>query len=176
MPLVFDTTLETIPATTPYIHQDSALVQKWRDKVQQESSKLKIGLVWVSGIGDLSQEKSFTLDTYSPLIQHDRFTFYSLQKGRGAEQAKNPPDGMNLIDHTEEINDFSDTAVVHLTGAIGKPIWTLLPFEPIWQWMLHREDSPWYPTMRLFRQPSRGDWESVIAKVKDELVKLLGTT
>ncbi len=66
-----------------------------------------------------------------------------------------------------------DTAVVHLAGALGKPVWTLLPFVPDWRWMSDREDSPWYPTIRLFRQPSLGDWESVIAKVKDELLKLL---
>ena len=95
---------------------------------------------------------------------------------------------MHLIDYTAEIKNFSDTAalieqldlvisvdtaVAHLAGAMGKPIWTLVPTEPIWQWMLDREDTPWYPTMRLFRQPLPGDWESVIIKVNDELLKLL---
>lgn len=97
---------------------------------------------------------------------------------------------MKLIDYTEEINDFSDTAaiiesldlvisidtaVAHLTGALGKPIWTILPFSPDWRWMLNRDDTPWYPTMRLFRQPSLADWEPVMSKVKGELLKLLGS-
>jgi tetratricopeptide (TPR) repeat protein len=188
MPLILGSTLETIPATTPYIRIDSVLLKRWRDKICHDSSKLKIGLAWASGIGDLSQAKSFPLDTLSPLGQHGGIAFYSLQKGRGAEEAKHPPADMHLIDYTAEIESFSDTAalieqldlvisvdtaVAHLAGALGKPIWTLLPTEPIWQWMLNREDTPWYPTMRLFRQPSPGDWESVIAKVKDELFKII---
>jgi len=97
---------------------------------------------------------------------------------------------MKLIDYTEEINDFSDTAafienldliisvdtaVAHLAGALGKPVWTLLPFVPDWRWLLKREDSPWYPTMRLFRQSSSGDWEPVMARVLVELQKLIDT-
>ena len=94
---------------------------------------------------------------------------------------------MKLVDYTEEIHDFSDTAAfmqnldliisvdtaaAHLAGALGRPVWTLLPFNPDWRWMLTTEDSPWYPTMRLFRQPSFGDWESVMARVADELKNL----
>ena len=95
---------------------------------------------------------------------------------------------MDLIDLTHEISDFSDTAalienldlvisvdtaVAHLAGALGKPVWTLLPFSPDWRWMLNREDSPWYPTMRLFRQSEPGDWETLIAHIEKELGALI---
>ena len=189
LPLLFNTTLETIPAKIPYITADSVLVHKWREKVRHDNSKLKIGLVW-SGNPRYKRNRyrSFSLDTFSPLAQLDEITLYSLQKGEAGEQAENPPENMKLIDYTKEINDFSDTAallenldlitsvdtsVAHLAGALGKPVWTLIPFAPDWRWMVNRDDSPWYPTMRLFRQPSPGDWESVMVKVKDELLKLL---
>ena len=184
MPLVFNTTLESIPAKIPYITADLTLVQKWRDKVQYDNSKLKVGLVWGTGEGALKKIKSFPLDVFSHLATFNDVTFYSLQKGGTAEQIKNPPKGMKIIDYMGEINDFADTAaiienldlvisadtaVAHLAGALGKPVWTLISFVPIWRWMLNREDSPWYPTMRLFRQPSLGDWESVIAIITDRL-------
>ena len=116
-------------------------------------------------------------------------TFYSLQKGKAAGQAHNLPYGMTLVDCTNELNDFSDTAslienldlvisvdtsVAHLAGALGKQVWTLLPFRPDWRWLLDRSDSPWYPTMRLFRQSSIGDWSDVIVSIKDALKSILG--
>jgi tetratricopeptide (TPR) repeat protein len=186
LPVIFSTTLESIPSNVPYIRADPILVQKWREKIHQENSHLRIGLVWASGPGGLSKRKSLNLNILSPLAQLNNISFYSLQKGEVAKQTKCPPIGMRLFDYTEEIDDFSDTAalienldlvisvdtaVAHLAGALGKPIWTLISFEPVWQWMLQREDNQWYPTMRLFRQPSPGDWNSVIAEVSKELQK-----
>jgi hypothetical protein len=185
LPFLFDTTLETIPSKVPYIWADTPLAQKWKNSVQDDNARIKIGLVW-SGYPHYERdlERSCSLETFAPLAQFKDIAFYSLQKGKASEEAKNPPKGMRLIDLTEEIHDFSDTAalmenldllisvdtaVAHLAGALGKPVWTLLPFVPDWRWMLHRKDSPWYPTMRLFRQPSPGDWKSVIAEVSGEL-------
>jgi tetratricopeptide (TPR) repeat protein len=190
LPLLFGTTLETIPARIPYISADSKFVEKWRDEIQYGNSKLKVGLVWSGNPKNIKfKYKSFPLETFTPVLKLKDITFYSLQKGEAAEQTKNLSEGLNIIDFTNEINNFSDTAalietldliisvdtaVAHLAGAIGKTVWTLIPYKPDWRWMLNREDSPWYPTMRLFRQSSRGNWESVIAKVKKELLKLLG--
>lgn len=181
LPLVFRTTLENIPSSVPYIAVNSVLVQKWRDKLKPDHSKLKIGLAW-SGDPGMKDDinRSCSLEVFSPLANVESISFYSLQKGEAAEQAKNPPEGLKITDYTEELKDFSDTAalienldlvisvdsaVAHLAGAIGKPVWTLIPFVPDWRWMLNREDSPWYPTMRLFRQSTRGDWKSVVANI-----------
>lgn len=187
LPLIFNTTLESIPTKIPYITADSILVRRWRDRIESDSSRLKVGLVWATGEGELSKIKSFPLDAFSEFARVRNVSFYSLQKGTEAEQAKNPPKGMKLIDYMGEIDDFADTAALienldlvisadtaaaHLAGALGKPVWTLIPAVPIWQWMLEREDSPWYATMRLFRQHSLGEWNSVITRVSEELAKL----
>jgi hypothetical protein len=110
--------------------------------------------------------------------------FYSLQKGAGAEQAKNPPAGMTLVDWTDRLNSMADsaaliqnldlvitvdTAVAHLAGALGKPVWMLVQFMPDWRWMLGREDTPWYPTMRLFRQKGVKDWSGALTEMESEL-------
>jgi len=185
LPLIFNTALENIPANIPYITADNMLIQKWNDKLKSDRSRLKVGLVWAGGPKhEKDRYRSCSLDIFSMLAQLDDIAFYSLQKGQAAEQAKNPPKGIRFIDYTEEIHDFSDTAalienldlvisvdtaVAHLAGALGKPVWTLLHFAPDWRWLLNREDSPWYPTMRLFRQSSLGDWGSVIDNISKEL-------
>lgn len=189
LPLIFDTTLESIPADVPYIHADPVIAEKWRDKVVPGGAKLKVGLVWAGRpTYHKVRHRSYALSLFSPLVDLKGITWYSLQKGEASEQAKNPPQGLELIDYTDEINDFADTAalienldliisvdtsVVHLAGAMGKPVWTLIPFVPDWRWLLNRGDSPWYPTMRLFRQPKLGDKQAVISRIVEELRKVL---
>jgi tetratricopeptide (TPR) repeat protein len=189
LPLVFNTTLENVISEVPYLGINSSLIRKWGGKIQNNKSAFNIGIAWAgSPTYKGNTLRSCRLNTFSPLARFKDITFYSLQKGEASGQAKNPPHDLNFIDLTEGINDFSDTAalienldlvisvdtaVAHLAGALGRPVWTLLPFAADWRWMLDREDSPWYPTMRLFRQSSPRDWESVIEKVRDELVKLL---
>jgi ADP-heptose:LPS heptosyltransferase len=127
------------------------------------------------------------LAALAPLAQARGVVFYSLQKwDSSAEPATSPPAGMRLVDLTGEMKTMDDmaamlanldlvitveTAAAHLAGAMGRPVWTLLPFAPAWRWMLGREDSPWYRTMRLFRQGARGEWGPVVERVAGELRK-----
>jgi hypothetical protein len=125
------------------------------------------------------RNRSLNLDALAPLTEIPGVHFFSLQKGTTAT-VETPPKQTTWSDFTSELNDFADTAalvqnldlvitvdtsVAHLAGAMGKPTWTLLAKRPEWRWMLDREDSPWYPTMRLFRQSERGNWEDVITRV-----------
>jgi regulator of sirC expression with transglutaminase-like and TPR domain len=188
LPSVFNTTLETVPATVPYITNDPQKVLKWRERLQSDSARLKIGLCWAGNA--IPRNRSISLNMFSMLGDMGNITFYSLQKGKAAEQANVTPKGMELVDYTKDLNDFSDTAafienldliisvdtsVAHLAGALGKPVWTLLQFIPDWRWLLDRADNPWYPTMRLFRQSSIGDWSNVIISIKVALSHLKRT-
>jgi ADP-heptose:LPS heptosyltransferase len=124
------------------------------------------------------------LSQFAPLAGVPGVVFVSLQKGGPAIQAKTPPQEMRLLDWTDELEDFSDTAalvecldlvisvdtaVAHLAGALGKPVWMLNRFDSCWRWFMDREDSPWYPTMRLFRQTRFMEWEPVMARVREQL-------
>jgi FKBP-type peptidyl-prolyl cis-trans isomerase 2 len=185
LPFVFRTRLDTIPAKIPYVNADPELIRNWRDRIESNKSEINIGLVWAGSPKlKFGHSRSCPIETFSALAQHNDITFYGLQKGEAEEQAKNPPEGIRLVNLSEQVHDFSDTAAIienldlvisvdtasaHLAGALGKPVWVLLPFVPDWRWMKDREDSPWYPTMRLFRQPAPGDWTSVIGLVKNTI-------
>jgi len=189
LPKALGTTLATIPATVPYLHADAQNVQMWRDRLAGHGSALKVGLIWAGNPHHKNdRNRSVKLASLAPLAQVPGVQFYSLQKGAAAAQAKTPPPGMDLIDRTDDLQDFADTAamianldlviavdtsVVHLAGALAKPVWTLLPYCPDWRWLLKRQDSPWYPTMRLFRQPEIGDWDSVIQQLAAALANRL---
>ena len=180
LPRVLGTTLSSLPRPIPYLQAQAEAVQHWRERLAAESRGGKVGLVWAGRPQHKNdRHRSLNLSALTPLGSVPNTSFYSLQKGPAAQQAQSPPGGMRLIDHTEELKDFADTAalvanldlvisvdtaVVHLAGAMGKEVWVLLPFVPDWRWLLEREDSPWYPSLRLFRQPALGDWDSVIGR------------
>jgi Flp pilus assembly protein TadD len=190
LPSLFGTTLDNLPWQGPYVHADPARVEAWRPLVSAEPSRLKVGLVWAGRPQQWDDRKrSITLAMLAPLAQVGDLAFFSLQKGEGAAQAAAPPAGMRLLDLTDRIQDFSDTAaliahldlvvtidtsVAHLAGAMGVPVWVLVAHAPDWRYHLERGDNPWYPTMRLFRQDRDGDWSEPIGRIAVALKDLEG--
>lgn len=188
LPTLLGISVESIPGNVPYLFADPTLAESWKSRLQTFSSKFNVGLVWAGNPGYFNdRNRSIPLSVFSPLAKCQQVRFFSLQKGAAAQKVKNPPPAMEWVDWTKELHDFADTAalianfdlviacdtaVAHLAGAMGRPVWTLLPFAPDWRWMLERSDSPWYPTMRLFRQPHPGDWSSVLERVATELERL----
>ena len=182
LPLAFGTTLPTIPASIPYLVVDPQRIAAFRDRVMTDKTALRVGLVWSGSAKDTRvNNPNCTLEHFSPLADVKNVVFYSLQKGPAAEEARSPPRGMNLVDLTAELTDFADTgalianldlvisvdtSVVHLAGALGYPAWVVLAYVPDFRWLLDRDDSPWYPTLRLFRQPALGDWTIVFQRVR----------
>lgn len=180
LPWIFGTRMETVPARVPYICADEGKVQWWRDRL---GGGFKAGIVWAgSPKHGKDAARSCGVEWFLPLAGIGGVRLYSLQKGAGSEQAERC--GGVIEDAAGELGDFGDTAAVvanmdvvicvdtavaHLAGAMGKRVWVVLPYAPDWRWMLGRDDSVWYPTMRLFRQERRGDWEGVFARVKGEL-------
>jgi len=190
LPLAFATDLSTIPARIPYVHPDPGHVEAWGQRLQ--GNPLRIGLAW-GGNPNYPHElwRSIPLEQLAPLTQLENTTFYSLQMGAPARQVKQLGPRVHLIDLQDEQKDFADTAaivshldlvisidtsVAHLAGAMGKPVWILLNNSPDWRWLLEREDSPWYPTARLLRQSTFGNWQEVVARVERELRELVAKT
>ena len=185
LPRIFSTTLKTIPCHVPYLSADRVLVAKWRQKIEPLPGRFRVGLVWAGNpTHGNDRNRSCALVDFALLAKIPNVIFYSLRKDEGAEQCENPPHEINLVDLTRDIADFADTAalmdnldliisvdtaVAHLAGALGRPVWTLLPFVPDWRWLLDRRDNPWYPTMRLFRQSKPGNWRGVMADVANAL-------
>jgi len=183
LPFIFGTNLNTIPANIPYLRADVKLAGKRQTRLAAIGHEMKVGLVWSGGHSHQHDKlRSMTLETLAPLAAVPGVAFVSLQKGEAASQAQ--MSSMSLIDWTAELYDFADTAaliqnldlvisvdtaVAHLAGAMGKPVWVLLPKIPDWRWLLDREDSPWYPTMRLFRQRQRGNWDEPVRSVAEAL-------
>jgi tetratricopeptide (TPR) repeat protein len=185
LPSLFGTKLETIPSTIPYLRSDPALVDSWKGRVGASDGKLKVGITW-GGSRRFRRDRtrSLRLEQLATLADVPGVRFYSLQKGTPGEDAKELPPRFELTNLGPELEDFSDTAAVmsfmdiiistdtsvaHLAGALGRPVWVMLQFMPDWRWLLEREYTPWYPTMRLFRQKRFGDWDEVIDRVAKAL-------
>lgn len=180
LPHIFNTTLDNIPAGNTYLYVPTEYRRKWASLMSGYHGTRRVGLVW-AGKSYPDPLRSCRLSDFAPFGSVDNVTFFSLQIGEGAEQSAFPPDNIKLIDLTVNINDFSDTAALidqldlvisidtstaHLAAALGRPTWLLLPFAPDWRWLLRRNDSPWYPTMRIFRQEQQGSgWAKVIETV-----------
>jgi tetratricopeptide (TPR) repeat protein len=187
LPLAFKTRLDTIPTTVPYLSASDDRVTKWRQRLPS-SGKPRIGIAWAGSPafkGD--RTRSIGLPRFAPLLAAAGVEFYSIQRELRAgdrEILSSHPHVVHLGDTIADFDDTaaiislldlvisSDTSVVHLAGAMGKPLWILLQYVADWRWLLDRRDSPWYPTARLFRQPEMGDWESVVARVGRELTSL----
>jgi hypothetical protein len=199
LPLAFATTLATIPAEIPYLKSSPEKVRFWQEKLG-ERNKPRVGLVWSGGfrpeqpeLWSVNSRRNIPLSKLAPL-KHPDIEFYSLQKGQPAESElaelrAGGWEGPDLVDFTGLLAAFSDTAaliecldlvisvdtsIVHVAGAMAKPVWMLNRFDTCWRWLLERSDSPWYPTLRLFRQERPGDWDGVVERVRGELHRVAG--
>jgi len=184
LPRILRTTVDTVPATVPYLSVEDSLVEAWRRRIGQAKAR-NVGLVW-GGNPDyrFERRRGLPLAKLAPLASVGGVALFSLQRGPQAAELESLPSGFRVENIEAADNQITDTAailanldlvvtvdtmVAHLAGAMARPVWTLLPYSPDWRWMQDREDSPWYPTMRLFRQPRPGDWDSVIERVAAEL-------
>jgi tetratricopeptide (TPR) repeat protein len=172
---------DNIPNDIPYLQSDRNLTRKWEGRLADFKKFFKVGVVWAGAkTHRRDAERSIPLDALAALNEVQGVRLFSLQKDMATQASA----AIELIDFTAELHDFAetaalvanldlvmgvDTAVVHLAGALGKPVWTLLPYSPDWRWLLNRDDSPWYPTMRLFRQASQGDWNGAMCRIVESL-------
>jgi len=185
LPRLCGTRLENIPASVPYLPLPP--VEQF-PLPPATPGRLRVGLIWASGKRQPKHElRSIPFQEFLPLLQTADCDFFSLQVGPGAADLAALPAGTPVTDLGSRVKDFTDTAAVmrqldliisvdtaalHLAGALARPAWGLLPYAPDWRWLLQREDTPWYPTLRLFRQVAQGDWAGVIKRVQEELSRV----
>ena len=188
LPHIFRSRLETIPADVPYLAADEGLIARWRAELSAADG-FKVGVVWQGNPGHSKDyERSFPLEALAEVARVPGVRLFSLQKNYGLEQLASFSARFAVSDLGPRLEDLSDTAAAmhgldlvisadsspaHLAGALGIPVWVALPFTADWRWMRGRDDSPWYPTMRLFRQPAYGDWSGVFAAMARALGPLI---
>jgi len=187
LPGLFGTTLDTIPAVVPYLVADPAKIENWRRKLPSDQ-KLRVGLVWRGNpLNTRDATRSIPVEQFAPLCAVPGVDWVNLQIDARPDELDALTTQGVIHDFASDIADWADTAaliaaldlvvtvdtaVAHLTGALGKPVWVLLSFVAHWCWLTERRDCPWYPTASLFRQSERRDWDPVIAKVRGEVSRL----
>jgi tetratricopeptide (TPR) repeat protein len=188
LPLAFNTGPDTIPADVSYLSADAQRAKDWADKIGEHG--FKIGICWQGGTTNIDIGRSFHVREFHGLSQMEGVRLISLHKGEGEAQLSILPAGMKVETLGDEFDAgpdafldtaavmagldliiTSDTAIGHLAGALGKPTWLALSYVPDWRWLLDRNDSPWYPTMRLFRQQRIGDWAGVFSEIQAALTE-----
>jgi len=189
LPRAFGTRLESIPGLVPYLRADPVRVSRWRERLG--SAGRLIGIRWQGSTGRADAGRSFPLRHFEKLASTPAVRLVSLQKGPGVEQLQSlpphwrvedlgkdfEPDGPDAfldvaaVMQCVELVITSDTSIAHLAGALARPTWVAVKHVPDWRWMLDREESPWYPTLRLFRQPQPGDWDGLFERMRNEITK-----
>jgi hypothetical protein len=183
--------LSSIPSSANYFYPDSDKLKYWQKNI--DTGKFKIGIAWQGSQSKIDEGRSFPLSLFHTLSNVQNVHLISLQKGFGVEQLEKLPTGMKVETLGEDFDNgpdafidtaavmkcldlviTSDTSIAHLAGALGVQVFVALQFVPDWRWLLDRNDSPWYPSMRLFRQKERDSWKSVFLDIKDELLNLIG--
>ena len=187
VPHILGVDINAIPQGIPYLKPDPQLVEYWKKQIPQGS--FRVGIVW-QGSG-FDSGRDIPLKCYAPLSQIPGVTLVSLQVRDGLDQLEPMPEGLSLhrfgtdfnagpdyfVDTIAVVSQLDlivtiDTSVAHVAGALGCPVWMVLKTTADWRWFKDREDCPWYPTMRLFRQRTKGDWDEVISRVKDALIEV----
>jgi len=181
LPRVLGIRLENIPNKVPYVKPAEDRVRYWAERIG-EGKGLRVGLVWAGSKGARGDTRSRTIELFAPLFAVEGIRFFNLQKGSEGQQS--PPAGVDWTDFTSDLADFAetaalvqnldlvvtiDTSMAHLAGALAKPVWVLIQFQCDFRWLTNRTDSPWYPTMRLFREPTRSDSATPIAQIVQAL-------
>jgi tetratricopeptide (TPR) repeat protein len=194
MPLAFNTDHNNIPAEVPYLQADRERVESWRDRIG--GAGIKIGIGWQGNkLTPADIGRSFPVWHFEAISRIPNVRLISLQKSVGIDQLTHLPTGMKVETISDELDEgpdafidtaavmesldlviTSDTAIAHLAGALGRPTWVALKYAPDWRWLLDRSDSPWYPTLRLFRQASHNNWASAFAEIESRLIETLSET
>ena len=187
LPMAFGTRLDTIPST-PYLRADSGRSAVWRARLATlpDPGLPRVGVVWAGGHSGLTEDRARSLmpAQIAPLLAMPELRWFSLQKTDDPAKRADPALHARLTDWMDDVTDFADTAalidnldlvisvdtsVAHLAAAMGKRVWLLNRFAGCWRWLRDRDDSPWYPSVRIFTQTRRGDWDEVLTRVAEAL-------